>query len=233
VSSEGQLLVRAWCERRDKEARRELIERHLPLVRAVVHRFAGRGEPLDDLVQVGAVGLIKAVDRFDPSRGVSLAAYAVPTIQGEIRRHLRDSAQPLRVPRARQALAAQLAERRDALTAERGRPPTLAELAAATGRPVEEVGDALRPIRSLPLDACVATARDSAAERRLELGEERALIESGLRNLGRRERRIVRLRYFGGMSQRRIAAEVGLSQVHVSRLLRESLGTLRRELGQT
>jgi RNA polymerase sigma-B factor len=233
VASEGQLLVRAWCERRDREARRELIERHLPLVRALVPRFAGRGESLDDLVQVGAVGLIKAVDRFDPHRGVSLAAYAVPTIQGEIRRHLRDSAQPLRVPRARRELAAHVAERRDALTAERGRPPTLAELAAATGRSVDEVGEALAPIRPVPLDTFAATACDGAAERRLELGEERALIESGLRSLGRRERRIVRLRYFGGMSQRRIAAEVGLSQVHVSRLLRESLGTLRRELGQT
>jgi RNA polymerase sigma-B factor len=233
VSSEGQLLVQAWCERRDAEARRELIERHLPLVRSLVSRFAGRGEPLDDLVQVGAVGLIKAVDRFDPSRGVSLAAYAVPTIQGEIRRHLRDSAQPLRVPRARRELAVRVAERRDAFTAERGRPPTLAELAAATGRSVDEVGEALVPVRPVPLEACAASARDGAAERRLELGEERALIESGLRNLGRRERRIVRLRFFGGMSQRRIAAEVGLSQVHVSRLLRESLGTLRRELGQT
>jgi RNA polymerase sigma-B factor len=214
------------------DARRQLIERHLPLVRALVRRFAGRGEPLDDLVQVGAVGLIKAVDRFDPSRGVPLEAYAVPTIQGEIRRHLRDSGHPLRLPRAGQELRAHVAARRDALTAERGRPPTLLELAEATGRSIAEVGEALTPVRAVSLDVFAATAPDSAAERRLELGEARALIERGLRNLGRRERRIVHLRYFGGLSQRRIAAEVGLSQVHVSRLLRESLGKLRRELGE-
>ena len=100
------------------------------------------------------------------------------------------------------------------------------ELAAETGRSVEEVGEALEPVTSVPLEACAATARDGAAEHRLELGEERALIEVGLRTLGPRERRIVQLRYFGGLSQRRIAAEVGLSQVHVSRLLRESLAKL-------
>jgi RNA polymerase sigma-B factor len=233
MSSQSQLLLKAWCERRDLEARRELIERHLPLVRLVVRRFAGRGEQLDDLAQVGAVGLIKAVDRFDPLRGVSLTAYAVPTIQGEIRRHLRDSAQPLRLSRSRRELWSHMAERRDALTAERGRTPTVAELAAATGRSIEEVGEALEPIRPVPLETCADAAADRAAERRLELGEERVLIESGLRALGRRERRIVRLCYFGGLSQRRIAAEVGISQVHVSRLLRESLRKLRQEIGQT
>ena len=223
--------MEAWCGARDPEARRKLIEGHLPLVRALAPRFAGRGESLDDLVQVGAVGLIKAVDRFDPGRGVPLAAYAIPTIQGEIRRHLRDAAQPLRIPRGRQELGADVLARREALTAERGRPPTLLELAEASGRPVEDVRDALTPVRSLPLEAVAATAADGAAERRLELGEQRALIETALARLGRRERRIVRLRYFGGLSQRRIAAEVGLSQVHVSRLLRESLGKLRHELG--
>ena len=192
----SQQLLKAWCERGDLEARRQLIERHLPLVRALAPRFAGRGEAVDDLVQVGAVGLIKAVDRFDPTRGTSLAAYAVPTIQGEIRRHLRDNAHLLRLPRDREELARALA---------------------------------LPPVS---IEASGIAVADAAAERRLERGEERALIERGLRNLGRRERRIVRLRYFGGLSQRRIAAEVGLSQVHVSRLLRESLRTLRRELGQ-
>jgi RNA polymerase sigma-B factor len=229
VSSER--LVEAWYERRDVEARRQLIEGHLPLGRSLVPGFAGRGEPFDDLVQVGAVGLIKAVDRFDPSRGVPLEAYAIPTIQGEIRHHLRDAAQPLRVSRGRQELGADVRAQRDAFTAERGRPPTLLELAEASGRPVEDVREALTPVRPLPLDAFASTAADGAAEGRLELGEQRALIERGLRCLGRRERRIVRLRYFGGLSQRRIAAEVGLSQVHVSRLLRESLGKLRRELG--
>jgi RNA polymerase sigma-B factor len=194
MSQDSQLLLTAWIERKDIDARRQLIEQHLPLVRALASRFVYDGEQLDDLVQVGSVGLIKAVDRFDPRRGSSLRAYAIPTIVGEIRRHLRDGTQPLRVPRAQRALG---------------------------------------PVRAIPLELEADTARDAAAERGLELGEERVLLASGLRTLARRERRIVHLRYYGGLSQRRIAAELGLSQVHVSRLLRQSLGKLRSEIGQT
>ena len=194
MSTDSQLLLPAWYERRDFEARRQLIEAHLPLVRALASRFVRGGEQLEDLVQVGSVGLIKAVDRYDPRRGSSLTAYAVPTIVGEIRRHLRDGTQPLRVPRAQRGVST---------------------------------------VRAVPLDAAADIVRDAAAERRLELGEERLLLEKGLRTLARRERRIVQLRFFGGLSQRRIAAELGLSQVHVSRLLRESLGKLRAEIGQT
>lgn len=194
MSTDSQLLLTAWYERRDFEARGRLIEQHLPLVRALASRFVRDGEQLEDLVQVGSVGLIKAVDRYDPRRGTSLTAYAVPTIVGEIRRHFRDGTQPLRVPRTQRGLS---------------------------------------PVRAVPLDAAADMVRDTAAERRLELGEERLLLASGLRRLARRERRIVQLRYFGGLSQRRIAAELGLSQVHVSRLLRESLGKLRAEIGQT
>jgi RNA polymerase sigma-B factor len=191
TTAAGELLT-AWCERRDVEARRLLIEQHLPLVRVLASRFVRHGEQLDDLAQIGAVGLIKAVDRFDASRGNSLVAYAVPTILGEIRRHLRDGAQPVRLPRD---------------------------------------GRDHAPVRAVPLDVEAEAARDAAAERRLELGEERILIARGLRKLARRERRIVSLRYFGGLSQRRIAAELGLSQVHVSRLLNQSLGKLRAEIG--
>jgi RNA polymerase sigma-B factor len=194
MSTDSQLLLTAWYERRDYEARRQLIEAHLPLVRALASRFVRDGEQLEDLVQVGSVGLIKAVDRYDPRRGSSLTAYAVPTIVGEIRRHLRDGTQPLRVPRAQRGLS---------------------------------------PVRAVPLEAAEDLVSDAAAERRFELGEERLLLESGLRTLARRERRIVQLRYFGGLSQRRIAAELGLSQVHVSRLLRQSLVKLRAEIGQT
>jgi RNA polymerase sigma-B factor len=194
MSADSQLLLTAWYERRDFDARRRLIEGQLPLVRALASRFVRDGEQLEDLVQVGSVGLIKAVDRYDPLRGSSLTAYAVPTIVGEIRRHLRDGTQPLRVPRAQRGLS---------------------------------------PVRAVPLEAAEDLVSDAAAERRFEAGEERLLLESGLRTLARRERRIVQLRYFGGLSQRRIAAELGLSQVHVSRLLRQSLGKLRAEIGQT
>jgi RNA polymerase sigma-B factor len=193
VAVGGEQLWARWREHGDLDARRELIERHLPLVRVLASRFARQGEQFDDLVQVGAVGLIKAVERYDPGRGSSLVAYAIPTILGEIRRHLRDSANVLRSPRA-------------------------------AHEPV---------VRAVPLDLEAQSARDPAAERRLELGEERVLIERGLRRLPRRERRIVGLSYFGGLSQRRIATELGLSQVHVSRLLKQSLGKLRTEIGPT
>ena len=194
-AGEHDLLLVRWCESHDLDARRRLIERHLPLVRTLARRYAHRGEQLEDLTQVGVVGLIKAIDRYEPRRGSSLAAYAVPTILGEIRRHLRDSVQPVRVPRARWEAGAS--------------------------------------VRSVPLDLEGVTARDAEAEQRLELGEDRALIASSLRKLARREREIVQLRYFGGLSQRGIAARLGLSQVHVSRLLAQSLHTLRQEIGRT
>lgn len=192
--TDSQLLTDAWCEHGDRGARRQLIERHLPLVRAVARRFAHRGESLEDLVQVGAVGLIKAVDRFDPSRGVTLGSYAAPTIAGEIRHHLRDRGTLIRLPR----------------NAEHGPP-------AQT---------------SLPLEATIERWPDAAAERGLERSEDRALLAGGLQALPIRERRIVQLHYYGGLSQRGIAAELGISQVHVSRLLQASLGKLRVELGR-
>ena len=175
--------------------RQRLIEENLPLVRALARPFAGRGEALDDLVQVGSIGLIKAIDRFDPQRG-SLLAYAVPTIRGEIRRHLRDRASPLRVPRVPRG------ERR-------------------------RVGEAV--VLPLADRACASLASDGAVE--LERGEGRALLDAGMRALDPRERRILHLRYYGGLSQSGIAAQLGLSQTHVSRLLRGSLEKLRAELG--
>jgi RNA polymerase sigma-B factor len=195
MAATSQELLRSWCTNRDVDARQQLIELHLPLVRALARRFASRGEQFEDLAQVGAVGLIKAIDRYDPGRGSSLTAYAVPTIVGEIRRHLRDRTQPLHVPR------------RD--------------------------GDQRVVVHAVALDADASLWRDADADRGLELGEERVLIEAGLRALPRRQRRIVQLHYFANLSQRGIATELGLSQVHVSRLLQDSLGKLRQEIGQT
>ena len=178
-----------------EDARRRLIEQHLPLVRTIARRFANRGEPMEDLVQVGAVGLIKAVDRFDPGRGVPLGAYAAPTIAGEIQRHLRDRATLIRIPRS------------------------AGEEAVAARFP-------------LSLEAAGTTQSDENAEQGFARSEDRALVASGLRTLPRRERQVVQLRYYGDFSQKRIAAQLGISQVHVSRLLRESLGRLGRELGR-
>lgn len=164
-------------------------------MRSLARRYAHHGEQLDDLAQVGAVGLIKAIDRYEPGRGSSLTAYAVPTILGEIRRHLRDRSQTIRVPRAEWELGSF--------------------------------------VRSVPLEPDSSTACDAAAEHRLELGEDRALLAASLPVLSGRELEILRLRFAGGLSQRLIAERVGLSQVHVSRLLARSLRTLRREIGPT
>ena len=235
MSAESESLLQAWCDDHDLDARALLIEQYLPLVRALARRFSNGAEQLDDLAQVGALGLIKAVDRYDPRCGGSLAAYAIPTILGEIHRYLRDSASLLRLPRGRRERAADLARQRDALAAELGRSPTARELATATALPVEAVTATLAELENGRLvlgELELTAAEDAEATRRLERGVERAMLARGLRRLDRRERRIVQLRYYGGLSQRRIAAEVGLSQVHVSRLLERSLDKLRREIGQ-
>jgi len=175
--------------------RERLIEQHLPLVRSIARRYTHRGESFDDLVQVGSLGLIKAVDRFDSGRGVTLGAYAAPTIAGEIRRHLRDRVTLIRIPRS--------------------------------------AGDEASAARfPLPLEWAEGSEPDRTAEAGLAESEDRALVACGLRALPERERRVVELRYYGDLSQRRIADQLGISQVHVSRLLRDSLGRLGRELGR-
>lgn len=183
-------LLSAYHEQGDLTARTRLIEENLPLVRALARRFAQSTEAIDDLVQAGAIGLIKAVDGFRADRGGDLGAYAVPTIVGELRRHVREVDWPVRVP----------AERRRA---------------------------GVRPL-ALPLEDDALEAPSGETE--LERGEARALLRTGFRALSRRERRVVALRYYRDLSQRRIAQEVGLSQVQISRLLAASLGKMRAEL---
>jgi RNA polymerase sigma-B factor len=168
--------------------RRLLIERHLPLVRAIARRYAGGGEPLDDLAQVGAIGLIKAADRFDAGRGVAFGAYAVQFIAGEIRHHLRDRCAPVRVPRRLQAEGVRV---------------TAVELEQASDGPHAD-----------PMDQ---------AHDRLALG-------AALRSLAPHERRVVQLRFGEDLSQRQIARRIGLSQVHVSRTLRNALLRLHEQL---
>lgn len=236
MPTETERLLQAWYENRDLDARTRLIEQHLPLVRVLARRFSHRPQQLEDLTQVGALGLIKAVDRYEPRFGASLTAYAIPTIVGEIHRYLRDSAPLLRLPRGQRERAAALGRTRESLAAELGRAPTLGELATAVALPAQEVAAALADAageRPVSLDEEIAGAEDAEASQRLERGVERVMLARGLRRLDHRERRIVQLRFYGGLSQRRIAAEVGLSQVHVSRLLERSLGKLRREIGQT
>jgi RNA polymerase sigma-B factor len=179
-------------------ARERLIRQYLPLVRRLARAHAGRGELYEDLVQVGSIGLIKAIDRFQLERGVDLASFAIPTINGEIKRHLRDRAWPIRIPRRLQELDPSLRIR-------------AAELVDGANGEFE---------------------RESLVEPGYELGEDRVTLARGFRVLDERERRLLRLGFFEGKSQAQIAREVGISQIHVSRLTRRALTKLRDELGE-
>ena len=211
--------------------------RALPAARAQPRpRYAGRGEPFEDLVQVGSIGLLLAIERFDPERGVAFATYAVPTIVGEIQRHFRDRAWALHVPRRLKELSLQAhAHRSRTLTAELGRVADDRRARRAVGR---RRGRGRRGARDLPrlLGAlAVSAARPTTARRRRcrtcsaarrpasSEVEDGALVEAGLDALDARERRIVELRFFDGLTQSEIAARVGISQMHVSRLLRRAL----------
>ena len=226
----------------DESAREQIVEQFMPLVRKIASRYAGRGEPMEDLVQVGSIGLVLAIERFDIERGVKFTTYAVPTIVGEIQRHFRDRAWAVHVPRRMKELSLKLARTIEAATADLGRAPTIAELAADTGLEEEEVVEALETYhaystRSLsqPLglgDSDEGTVEDlfGAPEAGYEEVEHGVLLESGLAALDERERSIIELRFFEGLTQSEIAARVGISQMHVSRLLRRSLAVMRGRL---
>jgi RNA polymerase sigma-B factor len=243
VGFERRQLLRAYREDGDLGAREQLVADLMPLVRSLALRYAGRGEQLEDLVQVGAVGLLNAIERFDPERGVELTTYAVPTILGEIQRHFRDRAWAVHVPRPVKELRTRLTRLLDGLTAELGRSPTVEELAEAAGADEEAVLEALDADRaytarslSQPLDEESGGSLGEllgGEERGYEEVEEGALVEAGLEALDARERRIVRLRFYGGLTQSQIAAELGISQMHVSRLLRRALATMRGRIEQT
>src|SRR5215218_2079703 len=205
-------------------ARRRTIESHLPLVRALALRYARRGEPLEDLIQVGCVGLIHAVDRYDPRRG-PFEAYAIPTITGEIRRHLRDTYPAVRVPRRVAEDYARVYRARFELEARTGRAPTADELARAAGVSPATVAGALAPPRLEPLED-----DDGAPEDPIAALDERLALLAAVRSLPPRERRILLLSFYCERSQRGIADDVGLSQIHVSRLLRGALERLRAAL---
>jgi RNA polymerase sigma-B factor len=237
VRRERRRLLHAYKQDGDLAAREQLIADLMPLVRSLALRYTGRGESLEDLVQVGSIGLINAVDRFDPERGVELTTYAVPTILGEIQRHFRDKAWAVHVPRSVKELRVRLAKILDQLSAELGRSPTIEELAQAAGAEEEEVIEALESDQAYTARSLSAPVDDESGGSLLELVgepdggyaqiEEGALVEAGLDVLDPRERRIVELRFFGGLTQSQIAAEIGISQMHVSRLLRAALQTMR------
>jgi RNA polymerase sigma-B factor len=224
----------------DAAERERLIMQHLPLVRGLARRYADRGEPLDDLVQVGTIGLIKAIDRFEPERGFKLASFATPTILGEIRRHFRDRSWTIRVPRGLQEARAQISHAVTELSAENGRSPTVREIAESTGLSMDDVLDALAAgsaQRPGPLAAPGSEGEEDAGavvgveERGYEQAEARATLDAGLSELPARERVILHLRFEEGLTQSQIAERVGVSQMHVSRLIRRALDSLRASAG--
>jgi RNA polymerase sigma-B factor len=218
-----------------------LVEGHLPLVEYLARRFAGRGEPLDDLVQVATIGLIKAIDRFDPERGVEFSTYATPTIAGEVKRHFRDKGWAVRVPRRLQELKLALTRASADLTQKLGRAPTVAELAKHLGLSDEDILEGLESAHAystVSLDAPDSDEDDGPAvadslgmiDDALEGVEYRESLKPLLEALPPREKRILVLRFFGNMTQSQIATELGISQMHVSRLLARTLAQLREGL---
>jgi RNA polymerase sigma-B factor len=224
-----------------RRLRAELVETHLPLALYFARRYAGRGEPFDDLVQAGALGLVKAVDRFDPDRGIAFSTFAGKTILGEIRRHFRDRTWAVHVYRSLQVLTGQVGVCVQEMTQELGRTPTVAELAARMDLPPERVRESLR---------CSASYRATSFE--TPAGEGRTLgdllgredpafnnvvmhesLRGSLARLPERERRILQLRFYGDMTQAQIGARLGISQMHVSRVLKRTLARLREELADT
>jgi RNA polymerase sigma-B factor len=222
----------------DARARDELVERFLPLARALALRYQRSHESLDDLLQVAALGLIKAIDRFDPGREIAFSSYAVPTILGELRRHFRDRTWAVRVPRNLQELSLRVDGMVEALAEQLRRQPCVAEIAAALGVDEEEVLEALHArgaYRALSFDAPrgadeeAPTLADAigAAEDGFDRAEERATLEALLGLVRPREREVLRLRFEEDMTQAEIGAIIGVSQMQVSRIIRRALERLR------
>ena len=236
-------LLRRYHDQGDLAAREQLIEQYMSLVRSLARRYSYRGEQLEDLVQIGAIGLIKAIDRFDLERGVELTTYATPNIIGEIKRHFRDKGWAVRVPRGLQELNVQLSRLVEQLTVQLGRSPTIPELAQAAGAQEEEVLEALesgRAYSSVSLSSGTGGHEGDeeldpletigTEEHQYEVSEDRAVLAPGFRVLDERERTILHLRFFDGLTQSQIAQQVGISQMHVSRLIRRSLEKIRAEI---
>jgi RNA polymerase sigma-B factor len=230
----------ATDEDRRHDCRDELVRLHLPLVDHCARRFLNRGEPFEDLVQVGTIGLIKSIDRFDTARGVAFSTYATPTILGEIKRYFRDKGWAIRVPRRLQELRLAIGGVTGDLAQQLGRSPTPREIAEKLGVTVEEVMEGIESANAystLSLDAGDSddgggSILDSIGDldESLEHIEVRESIKPLLAMLPAREKRILLLRFFQGMTQSQIAEEIGVSQMHVSRLLNRTLEQLREGL---
>ena len=225
----------------DPAAREALVLAHERLAVYLAKKFADRGESLEDIIQVAQIGLIKAIDRYDQSRGIEFTTYATPTIVGEIKRHFRDKLWPLHVPRRLRELNYSLMRSVEALSQQRGRSPTIEELAEEAGVPFDVVLEALEAGRAYaPASLEAETADDNTSDRVTSLAElvggrdptlgqleDHEALEWAMRKLPRPLQELVRLRFFAHLSQTEIAEKLGISQMHVSRKLREALGRLK------
>jgi RNA polymerase sigma-B factor len=231
-------LLRRVHREGDRRAREELAEEMLPLARSLAGRYAGRGEPMDDLVQVACLGIMKAIDGFDLRRAVRFSSYATPTVLGELKRHFRDRTWTVRVPRPLQELQLRVSRARDRLGHELGRSPTIQELADAVAAPFEDVLQTVESLgarrpRSLhePVGADLTLADAlGGADPELERAEMRAVLEGASGVLSARDREVLRLRFRDDLTQAEIARRIGVSQMQVSRLIRRSLARLRLDL---
>jgi RNA polymerase sigma-B factor len=216
------------CFEGELKERERRIEQALPLVRSLARRFANRGEGLEDLVQVGTIGLIKAVDRFEPDRGVPFVAYATPNIVGEIKRHLRDRCGVIRVPRRSQEISTRIRTTRRQLLCDLQRDPTSSELALAADLPETDVMEATHADRArTPLELSEVSSSARGADES-DAADNRLLIATSLRSLQPRERQAVSYRYLADLSQTEIAARLGVSQTQASRLIASGLANLNR-----
>jgi RNA polymerase sigma-B factor len=234
----GQLADKSLSQRERRRIRRELLEGHLPLAEHIAMKYQRRGQPMEDLRQVARVGLIGAVDRFDPSRGRDFVAFAVPTIMGEIRRYFRDSTWMVTVPRPLKELNRSVFRAVGELTAELGHSPRPKQIASRLGISLEAVYEGLQAGLAYQADSLDSPSPRQDDEDRTdnaigavasdaELVENRETLHSALAELPDREQRIVRMRYVDELTQSQIAERVGISQVHVSRLLTQSVAQLR------
>jgi RNA polymerase sigma-B factor len=223
-------------------ARDELATLYQPLAEYLARRFYGRGEPLEDLIQVASIGLIKAIDRFDTERGVKFSTYATATVVGELKRHFRDKGWALRVPRRLQEAGMSVGRTVTDLSQELGRAPTVKEIGRRTGLSEEEVLQAMETAQAYTASSLDAPTDEEGATEGERLGEEEEAFEllegwtsvaPAIRDLPRRERTLLYLRFFRGLTQTQIAEELGISQMHVSRLLTRTLEELRRAVGDT
>jgi RNA polymerase sigma-B factor len=239
ASDDLRRLFQRWQQDRDEGAREALVLRFMPLARNLARRYNRSSEPFDDLLQVASVGLLKALNRFDPERGYSFPSFAVPTILGEMRRYFRDCGWSVHMPRGDQERALKVREAQETLTAAQGRAPTVNQISVYLELDQEQVIDALQASQAyetLSLDAPRPGADDDAIsygdslgedDERYELVELDATVVAALKHIPSRERAMLRMRFVEDLTQTEIAQRVGISQMQVSRLLRRSLSQLR------